>query len=122
MFPMISALKHHKATVILVALEIALVCAIITNALFLIGDRLAFMHMTTGVADGQLVWAKTNHLELGKDGGSGKHTDLQAADVAALRAMPGVESVAVSNSLPLGGSYASTTLFRRPGDKSSALD
>ena len=122
MVPMISALKHHKVTVILVALEIALVCAIVTNALFLIGDRLAFMHMSTGVADGQLVWAKTNYLDLGKDSESAKRADPQAADVAALRAMPGVESVAVSNSLPLEGSYSSTSLYRRTGDKSSELD
>jgi putative ABC transport system permease protein len=122
MLPMISALKHHKATVILVALEIALTCAIVTNALFLIGDRLAFMHMTTGVANDQLVWAQTRVLDLGKDERADTQTDPQAADLAALRALPGVKSVAATSALPLSSGSASTSVYRQAGDKSSMLN
>lgn len=121
MHPVISALKHHKTTVALVALEIALTCAIVTNALFLIGDRLALMHMTTGVADNELVWARASGLDLGQDSGAASPAQA-AADMAALRGIPGVESVAMTNSLPLGGDYWSMGVWRRPGDKHSALD
>jgi putative ABC transport system permease protein len=121
MLPIVSALKHHRTTVVLVALEIALTCAIVTNALFLIRDRLAFMHMTTGVADGELVWVQTHALDLGQDDAKGSRTGVIAADLAALRGLPGVESVAMANALPLGRSYSSTVVYRRPGDKSSAL-
>jgi putative ABC transport system permease protein len=119
MHPIVSALKHHKTTVVLVALEIALTCAIVTNALFLIGDRLAAMRMVTGVADNALVWARTTGLDLGQDTKMGADTD---ADLAALRSMPGVESVARANSLPLSHNYMSVGAWRRPGDKKNEVD
>ena len=121
MLPILSALKHHKTTVVLVALEIALTCAIVTNALFLIGDRLAFMHMATGVADDELVWVDTRSLDLGRQDGKASRTGVIASDLAALRGLPGVESVAMTNALPLGRSYTSTVVYRRPGDKSDSL-
>lgn len=120
MIPIISALKHHKTTVILVALEIALTCAIVTNALFLIGDRIAAMQQNTGVADNQLVWVSTSFLDLGKSSDDSSNT--VPADLAALRAMPGVESVAVANQMPLGGGGFSMVVYRRAGDKSSAAN
>ena len=119
MHPILSALKHHKTTVVLVALEIALTCAIVTNALFLIGNRLAAMRVPTGVADNELVWARTTGLDLGQGTRPGGDS---AADMAALRGMPGVESVASANSLPLSQNYMSVGAWRRPGDKKDALD
>lgn len=118
MHPIISALKHHRTTVVLVALEIALTCAIVTNALFLIGDRLGAMHVPTGVADNELVWVRTTGLDIGQ----GKAANDTDADLAALRALPGVESVAMANSLPLGGSYSSVGTYRHPGNKKDYLD
>ena len=122
MHPIVSALKHHKTTVVLVALEIALTCAIVTNALFLIGDRLATMRMVTGVADNELVWARTSGLDLGQDAAKRDPESVAAADVAALRGMPGVESVAMANTLPLASNFWSIGVFRRPGDEKSGLD
>ncbi|MBD8871546.1 FtsX-like permease family protein [Rhodanobacter sp. DHB23] len=119
MHPIVSALKHHKTTVVLVALEIALTCAIVTNALFLIGDRVAAMRVVTGVADHELVWARTTGLDLGQDTRMGADID---ADLAALRGMPGVESVAMANTLPLSRNYMSVGAWRRPGDKKSEID
>ena len=122
MHPIVSALKHHKTTVVLVALEIALTFAIVTNALFLIGDRLATMRMVTGVADNELVWARTSGLDLGQDAAKRDPESVAAADVAALRGMPGVESVAMANTLPLASNFWSIGVFRRPGDEKSGLD
>lgn len=122
MHPVVAALKHHKTTVALVAIEIALTCAIITNALSLIGDRLAAMQVATGVADNQLVWASTNYLDLGQANGAKSGADLRAADIAALREIPGVTSVAMTDGLPLNGSYISLSVYRRSGDKHTALD
>lgn len=122
MHPIVSALRHHKTTVVLVALEIALTCAIVTNALFLIGDRLAAMHMQTGVANDELVWAQTRVLDLGQRSGHADMNGVSVADMQALRGMPGVGSVAMANSLPLGGNYSSVAVYRRPGDEKSGLD
>ncbi|MBD8880580.1 FtsX-like permease family protein [Rhodanobacter sp. 7MK24] len=119
MHPIISALKHHKTTVVLVALEIALTCAIVTNALFLIGDRVAAIRAPTGVSDNELVWAQTSGLDLGQGGKAGDDT---AADMAALQGMPGVESVVTTSGLPLSGDMFSRSVYRRSGDKGSSLD
>jgi len=119
MHPIIAALKHHKTTVALVALEIALTCAIVTNALFLVGDRTSAMRLPTGVADNELVWVQTTGLDIGDNE---QRPDNRDADLAALRAMPGVQSVAMSNSLPLSSGYMSTGAFRRSGDEKDLLD
>lgn len=120
MHPIVAALKHHKTTVILVVLEIALTCAIITNALFLIGDRLGTMQLTTGVADNELVWARSSGLD--DDATPASRASRMAADLAALRTMPGVTSVAMVNSLPLGRNYWSTCLNAHPGgDKATRV-
>lgn len=117
--PVIAALRNHKTTVVLVALEIALTCAIVTNALAVIGSHIAAMRVVTGVANDQLVWASTNNMDLGQHV---DYADLPAADMAALRAIPGVKSVVMTDGMPLNGSYISTTLYRRPGDKHDTVD
>jgi putative ABC transport system permease protein len=119
MNPIVSALRHHKTTVVLVALEIALSCAIITNALFLIGNRVSHMQVSTGVDDQHLVWATTNTLYVGQKRTHAGMVSEVADDLAALRRIPGVESATVTTSLPLAGGYMSTDVYRRPGDKSS---
>jgi len=99
MHPILSALKHHKTTVALVVLEIALTCAIVSNALFLIGDRASNMQLSTGVADNELVWVRSDSLREG--GTPGGAMSLEQADLAALRGMPGVMAAVRANSLPL---------------------
>jgi putative ABC transport system permease protein len=115
MHPIVSALKHHKTTVTLVALEIALTCAIVTNALFLIGDRVGAMRVTTGVAENELVWARSSGLD--DDATPASQASRRAADLAALRGMSGVKAVAMTNSLPLSaaGSWG-TCVHRQPGE------
>ena len=99
MHPILSALKHHKTTVALVVMEIALTCAIVSNALFLIGDRLSNMQLSTGVADNELVWVRSDSLREG--GTPGGAMSREQADLAALRGMPGVTAAVRANSLPL---------------------
>lgn len=121
MHPIVSALRHHKTAVILLSVEIALTCAIVTNALFLIRDRVGAMQVSTGIATDELVWARTQGLDLGLPSAAGTSGEsLAAADLAALRAMPGVRSAVLTNGLPLVGSYMSTNVFRRPGEEKSA--
>lgn len=120
MHPVVSALKHHKTTVVLVALEIALTCAIVTNALFLIDDRVAAMRVTMGVADDELVWART--ALFGEELEPQAQASRVAADLAALRAMPRVRSVAMVNGLPLAGSSWNACVNAHPGgDKQTRL-
>ncbi len=115
MHPIVAALKHHKTAVILVALEIALTCAIVTNALSIIGSHLASMQMPTGIADNALVWARSSGLR--DDATAASHGSLVAADLAALRSMPGVKSVVMTNSLPLAHNYSAGGVYRNASDK-----
>jgi putative ABC transport system permease protein len=97
--PILSTLSRHKTAATLIVLEIALSCAIICNAMFLIGQRLDRMHRTTGMAEDQIVRIAV----------SGIAKDEQAmattrADLAALRAIPGVQAVTSTNQVPFGNS------------------
>jgi putative ABC transport system permease protein len=85
--------------VALVVMEFALTCAIVSNALFLIGDHLSNMQLSTGVADNELVWVRSDSLREG--GTPGSAMSLEQTDLAALRGMPGVTAAVRANSLPL---------------------
>ena len=97
--PIFSTLRRHKFTAFLLIMEIALTCAIICNAVFLIGQRLDRMNMTTGVAEHELVYIDMAYI------GSRPDSMARAAeDLAALRQIAGVTSVALLGQVPFGGS------------------
>ena len=53
--PILSTLRRHKTASALIVLEIALSCAIICNALFLISERVDRLHLVSGVAENEVV-------------------------------------------------------------------
>lgn len=98
--PILSTLRRHKLTAWLLILEIALTCAIVCNAVFLIGQRLQHMEMPSGVAEHELL-----QIQLAYTGNRPDANARAQADLAALRQIPGVKQVALSISLPfsMGG-------------------
>ena len=97
--PILSTLSRHKTAATLIVLEIALSCAIICNALFLIGQRLERMDRPTGLAEDQIVRIAVS--------GIAKDEEAMAttrADLAALRAIPGVRSATSTNQVTFGNS------------------
>src|SRR5215469_661130 len=103
--PILSTLRRHKFTACLLILEIALTCAIVCNAVFLIGQRLERMNLTTGVAEHELVYVHMAYIGMRPDGMA-----RSAADLAALRQLAGVKSVSVMNQIPFGGSSSNMGL------------
>ncbi|HSS02908.1 MAG TPA: FtsX-like permease family protein [Kofleriaceae bacterium] len=102
-FPILSTLRRHRTAAALIVIEIALTCAIVCNAIFLIGDRLARMDRSSGIVEDELVRVETT--------GIGTRADpiaVTAQDVVALRSIPGVKSVASMNMIPFGGSSWNT--------------
>ena len=94
--PILAALKKHKLATFLIAMEIALACAVLVNAVFLIENRLSAMHIHSGVDEAALG-------EIVVTGFDPKQAaDLNARMVAGLQAIPGVESVHVVSSVPFG--------------------
>ena len=97
--PILSTLLRHKTAAALIVLEIALSCAIICNALFLIGNRIERMQRISGLAEQEVVRVVVNGIAENKDAPA-----ITRADLAALRGIPGVKFAATSNQLPFGDS------------------
>ncbi|HET7359138.1 MAG TPA: FtsX-like permease family protein [Rhodanobacteraceae bacterium] len=92
--PILAALRRHRIAAFLIGMEIALACAILCNALFLIAHRVEAMQVDSGVDQDRLVLVTLSGVD-----------DTHAADlVARLRTgfagIAGVQSVAVANAAP----------------------
>jgi putative ABC transport system permease protein len=93
--PILVTLRRHKFTCCLLVLQIAFTCAIVCNAIFLIGQRLERMRTPSGIAEQELVYVEMAYI------GSRPDADARAAqDLAALQAIPGVKSAALVNQIP----------------------
>lgn len=115
--PIIAALRRHKAGVALIVLQVALTLAIVCNALFIIGQRIRRMERPTGVRENGLILVSQSWLDV--PGGTGpaamRQLDArQLADLHALRHLPGVMSVAATDSLPLAGMIWTGNIDLRP--------
>ena len=100
--PILSTLRRHKLTAILLTLQVAFTCAIVCNVAFMIFQRVQRISITTGIAENELSMIQVSGI--GKDANPwARHQ----ADLAALRGIAGVTSVAaVDYSLPLNRSEA----------------
>ena len=93
--PILSTLMRHKTAATLIVLEIALTCAIICNALFMISDRIAQVREVSGLVENELV--RVQITSIGRDPDEDART---RSDLAALRALPGVKEATVVNQVP----------------------
>jgi putative ABC transport system permease protein len=115
--PIFSTLRRHKVTVLLLVLEIALTCAIVCNAVFMIHQRLDHMNLPSGVAEHQLV-----QIQLGSIGNRPGEIARTQSELAALRQIPGVKQVTVTNQLPfdMAGSWNNPVMLR-PNQREQTL-
>ena len=97
--PILSTLMRHKTAATLIVLEIALTCAIICNALFMIGERITFVNEASGLAEDELV--RIQITGIGNDENAAAQT---RTDLAALRGLPGVTGATVINQVPFTNS------------------
>lgn len=107
--PILSTLLRHKTAATLIVLEIALSCAIICNAIFLITTRLERMKRPTGLAETELV-----SIQMAGIGRSDDPDALVKRDLAALRAIPGVKAATSTNQVPFGGSSSNSSISLEP--------
>ncbi|MGE7138249.1 ABC transporter permease [Luteibacter sp. NPDC031894] len=115
--PIVSTLRRHRLTATLLVLQIALTCAIVCNATFLISDRLGWMFTPSGIAEDQLMRITVSDI--------GPRRDIHAraeADLAAIRNVAGVEAVTIGNSLPFGGNAWSAGIKRDMSQQSPSLN
>ena len=83
--PIISAMRRNKVGAVLISVQMAITLAILCNALFIIQQRIAWSKRPTGADEANVVMLRNQWV--------GSPPDIsarQAADLAALRSLPGV--------------------------------
>ena len=114
--PILSTLSRHRTASLLIVVEIALTCAIVCNAVFLISNRVDRLQFRSGVADAELVHLGTRSIGSDPNDAAGTREDL-----AALRALPGVRKASVVMSIPFGGESRNTGINVKPGQSRSIV-
>jgi putative ABC transport system permease protein len=111
--PILSAMRHRKTGVLLIALQVALTLAILANALYVVRDRLVEANRDTGVDEGRIF-----HIDV-----IDKERDTTGAilqdDIDALRAIPGVVGAAWVNQVPLSNSGNNSGFDLKPDAEQS---
>lgn len=114
--PILSTLRRHKTTSWLLILEIALTCAIVCNAVFMIGHRLQHMHMSSGIDEHALV-----QIQLAEIAPTPDIFARAREDLAVLRQVPGAQAVALTNFLPMEGRGSNSNLKLDPAQRERTL-
>jgi putative ABC transport system permease protein len=112
--PILAAMHRNKVGAIVIAVQIAITLAILCNGLFIIEQRIAWIERPTG-ADESNVFVMSNQWV-------GDPPDLSAliqADLAGLRALPGVIDAIASNSYLLSNGGWSERVYLTPDQKES---
>jgi len=109
--PILASLKKHKIPASLVVLEIALACAVLCNAVFMIGQRLAEIHLPNAIDQAGLV-------DINVQGTDPKLANADIPrDLAALREIPGVTAAVAINMVPLlGGNSWNTNVAKNAAE------
>jgi putative ABC transport system permease protein len=114
--PILASLRHHKLTSLLLVMQVMLTCAIVCNVASLIATRIGDISIVTGLDEPGLSSLYVTDVNHGDDPFA-QHT----ADLAALRALPGVTSAAATDkSLPLSQSGFSSTTCDSKADSDHA--
>lgn len=115
--PILTTLRRHKTAAALIVLEIALTCAIVCNALFLISERIEKIGRPSGIAERELLEVRL--------GGVGAQVNVAARtreDLAALRGVPGVKGAVTLNQLPFRNNSWNTGLSLTPDQARPTLN
>lgn len=118
--PILSALLRNKTGAVLVAIQVAISLAILSNALHIVNVRQAVAARPSGIADEESVFhIGARHL---KPAGHNEQLATQARETDALRSVQGVLSVAMTNQVPLSrsGSTNGVALDRKQANESAS--
>lgn len=114
--PILSALLRSKTGAILIAAQVALTLAIISNALFVVQQRLESATRPSGAIESNVF-----HITLSPIGEVDDVAAMQRADTAALRAIPGVAHAAWTNQVPMAQSGWGFGMTNTPDDTDTVI-
>ncbi|MFZ4527402.1 MAG: ABC transporter permease [Undibacterium curvum] len=106
--PILLALFRNKTGPLLVALQIALSLAILSNAIYLVNQRLTMAARPSGIAQEQDVFYL--HISNQRAAGHEEQLAMQKREEQVMRTVPGVLGVARTNSMPMSQSGSSTNV------------
>lgn len=111
LMPILSTLRRHKIAAGLIVLEVALTCAIVTNALHLIQTRIEALNADSGLAESELV---VLNLRGSKPVLPERTAGIVAEDLARLRTLPGVKAATVANQIVYGNNSNNSYVTLEP--------
>ncbi len=109
--PILSAMLRNKTGAILVALQIAITLAVVTNAVFIINQRLDKIGRPNGMDSANLIFIQSFGYAPGYN-----HHNTVREDLDLLRSHPGVIAASPINNIPLSGGGSSTSYRTEPGE------
>ena len=112
--PIFRSLLHNKLGALLIALQIALTLAIVTNAMFIIQQRAADIARPTGLDEPNTGLFITTIFDTSLD-----QMQVMRDDLEALRSIPGVIAAIPTNSVPASGSGWGDGLYVDPEQPSN---
>lgn len=92
----IAALRKHRLATLLIAMEIALACAVLCNAIFMLTEKGRALNLDSGIAESSLGIVQLSGFD------AAQAADLTARVTGALQAIPGVTSVGIISAVPFG--------------------
>jgi len=106
--PILASLRAHRTPAILIVLEIALACAVMCNAVFMIGQSVSDIYLPNAIDEQGITVVSLN----------GSDPNLAVSDIPrdldALRRIPGVEDVGTASAVPLNSQGLSASFGRNP--------
>ena len=115
--PILSSLRRHKTAAALIALQIAVTCAIVCNAVFLISERVDNLRSPSGVDETGLLRVQVTGI-----GREANPMAMTREDLAAIRGIPGVISATAVNQVPLGMSSWNTSVNLTPEQQEETVN
>ena len=102
--PILSAMLRNKTGAILVALQIAITLAVVTNAVFIINQRLEKIGRPSGMDTDNLFFIRSFGFAANYN-----HDVTIREDLELIRGTPGVIAASTTNGIPLSGGGSSTS-------------
>ena len=111
--PILSAMLRNKTGAILVALQIAITLAVVTNALFIINQRLEKIGRPSGMDTDNIFFVQSYGFAANYN-----HDVTIQEDLELIRGMPGVIAASTINGIPLSGGGSSSGYKAEPSESS----
>ena len=110
--PIFNSLRRAKAGAIMLLIQIALTTAIVSNAAYIIYDRIQYLDQETGYPEQDIF--QLSVLTYGQDINLSQKFE---ENETLIRNLPGVESAALFNAAPLSGSGSASSFGLKPGNE-----